>query len=92
MTEYLKIVLILRKSEKPKIGTIECTVPDCTRIWELCGSSQGFTKAAAVSHASAHWGKYHAEHKHEGEHIFLCPLCIQVSEKECEKRTPSNYR
>lgn len=86
MTENLKYVLIIIHSEKPKVATMECLVPSCERKWDLEGSSQGFTKAAGMSHCYAHWRRFHFEHKHDGEHAMMCSKCIEASKKEREKR------
>jgi len=79
-------LLITVRSKKPKIGSVECLVPDCNRAWELIGSNQGFTHAVARSHACAHWRKYHEEHEHPGEWNLACPLCAEASAQEIKKR------
>jgi len=86
LEKHLKYVLIIIKSRKPKVATMECLVPNCEREWYLAGSSQGFTKASGMSHSSAHWRRFHNEHKHDSEHPMICPKCIVASQKESEKR------
>jgi hypothetical protein len=88
--EYKYIV----HSDKPKVATVKCTVPNCSRSWRLSGQKQGFQLVAAQKHCYSHWEKYHYdEAKHpkatwtdscgtvrEG-HEF-CKICEEISHKE----------
>lgn len=58
----------------PKIGIAKCSVPGCDRSWTLEGGRQGFVKAAARSHALAHWLKRHDMERHQGD-VANCPVC-----------------
>jgi hypothetical protein len=98
--ETLNQILKIREiiiSDKPKKSIVECLVPNCKRTWRLSGGHQGFTFAAAQSHAYAHWRRYHAEQKHpkamwkdsdgkEHESWSFCQICKTTSEKELKKR------
>ena len=89
--------LITYYSLKPKIGKIECLVPNCNRSWTLKGSNQGCMISAVSTHCYAHWSKFHEKQKHpkaiwktaqhdEVEGHEFCQICKDICESEYQQR------